>query len=133
MADFDGALSELESRFELDSLLDLQAQRRQLIPEYASLRALHGPNGKWDAKRKALLEATKIRARMVCQQKNEKVTEGLIDAMAHADEQYMQFIEWGIEGATRFVVLENQIADLNERIENRKSSMFLAGQEIKQL
>jgi hypothetical protein len=129
--DWDGALTALEARAEIDSLEDLQQRRRQLMPEYAALRALHGPNGKWDAKRKQYLEAMKIKARAACQQDGTKVTEGLIDAMAHAQDEYIQFIDAGIEGATRYVVVDNEITDLAERIENRKSCLYVFGGETR--
>ena len=129
--DWEGELTALESRADLDSLEGLHVERRQLLPEYAHLRALHGPNGKWDAKRKALLEATKIRARMLCQQRNEKVTEGLIDAMAHADDQYVDFIEEGVSGATRYVQLETAISEIEERIRGREFALLAYNAEAR--
>ena len=129
--DWAGELTDLEARADIDSLLHLHAERRALLPVYAQLRALHGPNGKWDAKRKQLLEATKIRARMVCQQKQEKVTEGLVDAMAHADEQYVEFIDQGIAGATRYVEMETAISEIEERIRGREFALLAYNAETR--
>lgn len=126
-----GELSALESRADIDSLEDLHARRRQILPEYAALRALHGPGGKWDAKRKALLEATKIRARMVCDAEQKKTTEGLIDAMAHGDDQYVAFVDEGIVSATRYVELETSVTEIEERIRNREFSILAYNSEIK--
>ena len=128
--DWDGALTQLEERAEIDSLDDLQARRRQLLPEYSALRALHGSNGKWDAKRKALLEALKVRARMDATKRGEKVTEGLIDALAHADEQYIAFVDSGIDGATRYVVLETEITEIEEKVRNREFCLTAWSREL---
>lgn len=131
ISEFDGALTALESRAEIDSLEGLHVERRQLLPEYGVLRALHGPNGKWDAKRKALLEAKKVRARMVCQKNGEKVTEGLIDAMAHADEQYVNFVDQGIVGATRYVELDVAVSEVEERIKGREFALLAYNAEAR--
>jgi len=130
MSTWTGELTDLESRASIDSLEDLHARRRQVLPEYATLRALHGSNGKWDARRKALLEAMKLRARMECQQKGEKVTEGLIDAMAHGDPQYVAFIDQGITDGTRYVELETAVSEIEEKIRNRETCLLTYGREI---
>ncbi len=126
---YEGECTALESRFDLASLEGLHALRRQMLPEYAALRALHGPGGKWDAKRKAMLEAMKIRARMELTKNGEKVTEAAIDSYGHADTQYVAFIEEGIAGATRLVELETAVTEIEERIRDRESSMYLVGKE----
>lgn len=126
---WDGALTSLESRAETDSLEDLQLRRRQLLPEYAALRALHGPNGKWDARRKAMLEAMKIKARMALKDAGEKVTEAMVDAYAHADEQYVAFLDAGEAGAIRYVVVDNEVTELQERIEGRRAAIYAFARE----
>jgi hypothetical protein len=129
--DFDGTLTPLEARADLPSLEGLHVERRKLLPEYARLRALHGTSGKWDAKRKALLEALKIRARMTATKAGEKVTEGYVDALAHADEQYEKFIDQSIADATRYVELETEISEIEERIRDREISLLAYNSEIK--
>lgn len=124
-----GALSDLEAKAEIDSLGDLQQRRRQLLPEYASLRALHGPNGKWDAKRKSYLEAMKIKARLALKESGEKITDATVDAYAHADDAYVQFLLDGELAATRFVEVETSITELEERIENRKAVLYAWSRE----
>ncbi len=98
------------------------------IPELKALRALHGKGGKWDAKRKAMLEATKIRARMEAMKAGEKVTESYIDTLGHADSQYSDFIEQGIAGGIRLVELETLHAEIQERIESRKAELYYEAQ-----
>jgi hypothetical protein len=121
---FDGEVSALESRADVASLEGLHAERRQLLPEYSTLRALHGSNGKWDVRRKALLEAMKVRVRMELAARNEKITDATVDALAHGADQYIEFIDQGIYGATRYVVLETQISEIEERIRNREIGLY---------
>lgn len=118
--EYNGELTALESRADIASLEGLHAQRRQLMPEYSTLKALHGNFGKFDHKRKSLLEACKIRARMEMTQKGEKVTEAAVDALGHADQQYVDFIDEGIVGATRYVELETMMSEIEEQIRNRE-------------
>lgn len=125
-----GELSELESKANVTSLEGLHVARRQLLPEYSALRALHGPGNKWDSRRKAILSAIKVRVRMSTPP-NGKWTEDAIDAAAHADDQYAAFIDQGIDSATRYVILENAMAEISERIEDRKSGLYLFGAEAR--
>lgn len=129
--DFTGELTPLESRAEIASLEGLHVERRQLLREYAPLRALHGPNGKFDNKRKALLEACKIRARMALQKAGEKTTDAAVDAAGHADEQYVSFIDQGIASAVRYIELETQVSEIEERIRNREISLLCYNSEAK--
>lgn len=128
---FNGELTELESRADLDSLEGLQVERRQLLPEFAPLKALHGPFGKFDHKRKAMLEACKIRARMEMQQKGEKITEAAVDALGHADGQYIAFIDEGIVNATRYIELDIAVSEIEERIRNREFSLLAFNAEAR--
>jgi hypothetical protein len=130
MTTFSGECSELESRADIASLDGLHAERRAVLAEYSTLRALHGPGGKWDAKRKALLEAMKIRARMEMTAKGEKITEAAVDAYGHADQQYIDFIDQGITGATRLVELETSVSEIEERIRNREIALSVYGKEV---
>lgn len=126
---WEGDLTPLEQRAELDSLEDLHVQRRQLLPEYAVLRALHGPSGKWDARRKAMLSAIKVAIRIDAATRQEKMTEAAIDDAAHADAQYLSVVDQGIVGHTRYIELDTQVSELQERIDNRTSSMYAYGKE----
>lgn len=129
--DWAGELTALESRADIDSLEDLHSRRRQILPEYATLRALHGNNGKWDNKRKALLEAMKIRARMLCDAQQKKATDATVDAMAHGDDQYVAFVDEGIVSATRYVELETSVTEIEERIRNREFSILAYNAEAR--
>ncbi len=130
-ATFTGECTPLESRAETASLEGLQHERRLILSEYAALKALHGPNGKWDNRRKAFLETAKIRCRMECQARQEKTTEAYIDALAHADAGYLTLIDEGIAGATRYVELDIAITELEERINSRQVELLAYNSEIR--
>ena len=130
MSDWSGELTDLEARASLDSLQGLQEERRQLLSEYSRLRVLHGPSNRWDNLRKNMLSATKIRARMVCEAGQKKITDSLIDDMAHADEQYIRFVDEGVDGAVKYIEAQNKMDELNERIRNREFSMTAYSREL---
>lgn len=130
MSDYTGEMSALEDRADVASLEGLHAERRKLLPEYAKLRALHGTFGKWDARRKAMLEAMKIKARDEMTRNGEKITDAAVDARGHADDTYIAFIDRGIEDATRYVELETQISEIEERIRNREIALSVYGKEV---
>lgn len=130
MTEWDGALTALEDRSGVESLEHLHAERRLLLPEYSALRALHGPGGKWDNRRKAMLEAMKIRARMELTKDGGKATEAAIDAYGHADPQYVAFVDEGIAGHTRYVELETAITEIEEKIRSREICLSVYGKEI---
>lgn len=131
ITDFDGALSALESRADIASLEGLHAQRRQLLPEYAALRALHGANGKWDNKRKAFLEALKVKHRIEAGKRGEKTTDAYVDALAHGDDGYIAFVDQGIAGAVRYVELDVQISEIEEQIRNREICLLSFNAELR--
>lgn len=128
--DFDGALTERESRADVTSLEGLHVERRQILREYKTLRALHGPGDKWSHRRKAMLAAIKVRIRM-SSPPNGKWTDAAVDDAAHADEQYIRFVDEGIDSATRYVELDVAMTELAERIDDRKSSMFAYSAEAR--
>ncbi len=125
-----GELTPLEDRAGIDSLEWLHVQRRQILPEYAMLKARHGSFGKFDFLRKAMLEACKIRARMEAQQKQEKLTESYVDSLGHADPQYVAFIDEGIMQAVRYVELETAMSEIEEKIRNREFCLTAYSREL---
>lgn len=129
MSTWGGELTDLEQRASIDSLEDLHVRRRQLLPEYATLRALHGPGNKWDARRKTMLSAIAIRVRMN-PPAGIKITDDTVDALAHGDDQYVTFVDEGIASHTRYIVLETEMNELEERIRNREFCLTAYGREI---
>lgn len=120
MSEWTGELTALESRSDVDSLDDLHQRRRQIMPEYAALRALHGPFGKWDPRRKAMLSVVKVKVRSAAQAAAQKITEAAIDDEAHADPQYIAVVDQGIDEATRYAMLDMEMSEIEERIRSRE-------------
>ncbi len=125
-----GEVRPVEGRAEIEPLEVLHAERRALLREYSKLRALHGSNGKWDAKRKMMLEAMKIKARANMTKRGDKITEAAVDAEAHADDDYTSFVIDGITGSTRYVEVETLVKEIEERIESRTAELYFVGKEI---
>lgn len=124
-------LSPLEDRAGVDGLGDLQHRRRVLAESLHPLKALHGHNGKWDDKRKQLLEACKIRARMSLTETGQKITESLVESMGYADEQYTRFLDDGIVGAVEYLNLDMELTELGERIRSREIELLCYNSEAK--
>lgn len=133
-ADSDGVAiesTELEGRAGLRSLDALHAERRQLLTILAPLKALHGPGDLWDAKRKQMLEAMKVRHRLKLLEGGQKVTEGLVDSLAYADEQYLNFIDQGERDRIEYITLQNRYNEIEEQIRDREFSLLAYNAEIK--
>ena len=124
-------ITDREGKAEVEPIAYLQDLRRQMTPSYAALKALHGPANRWDARRKAMLSAIKVRVRLDLKQKGEKATDDTVDALAHADEQYQAFIDEGIDGAIAFTELQTRWDEIAERIENRKIELQCYNGEIR--
>jgi hypothetical protein len=122
---------EVESRAEVLPLGDLHARRRALLVALAPLKALHGHGGLFDDKRKQMLEAMKVKARMALTDIGQKTTEGMIDAMAYADEQYARFIDQGITDRIEYLHLANELSEIEELIRDRELGLLVYNAELK--
>jgi hypothetical protein len=121
----------VEQRAEVECLGDLQKRRRDLLVNLAPLKALHGHNGIWDNKRKALLEAMKVKARMRLNEAGQKATDPTVEALAYADEQYAAFVDDGIAARIDYITLQNEYDELQERIESRQTELLVYNSEVK--
>jgi hypothetical protein len=130
-SDWDGALSELESRAELESLEGLQAERRLLIEQNAGLMARYGSFGMHDDFRKRYVEAQKIRARMDLAKEGAKVTESMVDAHAYGSEAYEKFLDSAYEEKVAYLKVQARIDEINERIRSRELAMLSYNAELK--
>ena len=124
-------VSALESRAEVDALGDLHARRRLILDSLAPLKALHGHGGLFDDKRKQFLEAMKVKARMALTTSGTKITEGAVDSIAYADEQYERFIDDGISARIEYITRQNELDEISERIRNRELALLCFNSEVK--
>lgn len=127
--EFEG--SPLEERAGIASLDGLHAERRQLLNILAPLKALHGPGDLWDSRRKQMLEALKVRKRLELLETNQKVTEGLVDSLAYADEQYLRFLDQGERDRIEYITMQNQLNEIEEKIRDREVSLLVYNSEVK--
>lgn len=131
ITDDDGVLlmTDMEQKIGIDSLDALQNRRRQIMGEWKTLRALHGPPNRWEVRRKQRLEAAKVQARIDLAKTGEKVTEAMVDTTGHCQKDYDQFIEDGITSTIRYIELESEMLELSERAENRIAMIYAWGKE----
>ena len=129
--DWDGALSELEARADVDSLPDLQKQRRDKIVANAKLIALHGAFGLFDVRRKQMLEAQKVVARMAFETHGVKATDSRVESEAYGSTAYQNLLDEALDQKIEWVTLDNELTELAEKIKNRESALYVFGQEIK--
>lgn len=120
----------IESRAEVDSLGNLHHRRRQLLGAYAPLKALYGPFGIFDDRRKRLVESLKVRARMALTVDGAKTTEAAVDARAYADEQYEKFLDEALAAKVQYIHMENELSEITERISSREAELYFVGKEM---
>lgn len=126
--------NELESRAGAESLEELQQARRDLLTKLAPLKALHGPFGLFDARRKQMLEALKIQSyhQLVKDgEHNGKPPEWRVDAEAHGDPMYATTIDNAVTDRIEYLTLETELSALEERIRSREAELFAYGREIR--
>lgn len=128
---WEGELTALESRAEVDSLEDLQRQRRALIEKHGRLLALHGSFGLFDDYRKQAVESQKIAARMDLEKRGEKATDKTVEAEAYGSEAYQTILDNAITDKIACLLAQDEIDALNERIKNRETALYVFGQELK--
>lgn len=125
-------LSALESRAEVDALGDLHARRRAIMRNLAPLKALYGSFGLWDARRKQLIEAYKVKARMrLTTPDGKKPTETQIDAEAHADPEYERFLDNSLSARIDFLNMETELAEIEERVRSRELALMAYSAELR--
>lgn len=128
---WEGELSALESRAEIDCLDDLQQRRRALIASRGRLLALFGPFGLFDDRRKQFLEAQKILARRALTEQGAKVTEAMVEAEAYGSKAYQTLLDNALDDRVEFLNVQTELSDIEEKIKNRESALWVYGQELK--
>jgi hypothetical protein len=122
----------VEDRAQVAALGDLHARRRALLATLAPLKALHGHNGLYDDKRKQMLEAMKVKARMMLTPMGGKgPTDSAVEAHAYADQQYADFIDQGILDRIEYIRLANEATELEELIRDRELCLLVYNSEVK--
>jgi hypothetical protein len=132
----DTAATDLEGRAQVESLDALHAQRRAKVTEYAPLAARFkgggGQGSSSDAARKRhrALVAKKILVEMGNPIGKEAPSEAALERQANAHLEHIAFCEKLEEDFVKFIVLENEINELNERIRSREVELRCYNAEI---
>lgn len=124
----------IEMRADVDSLEVLQHKRRQLLKDYAPLAAKFkgGAVAGTDAARKRHRALVAKRLLVQMEQKQEKApSEAALERMANADTEHIQFCDNLEADYTRFIVLENDIQEVNEKIRSREVELYAYNAELR--
>jgi hypothetical protein len=125
--------SEIRRDMELSNgaepLDELLAELDATENEWANGGALYGDRGLLNDIRKSLLDATAMELREQILKLNttgQKVTEAMIEQMAHADENYRQFLDEHVIRKAEWIKLDSQRKKIEMRI-NRGQAMLRLG------
>ncbi len=121
----------LEDRASVESLEALHHERRILMRTLAPLKALHGPFGLWDAKRKQMSRACMVRARMAIIARHEKPTEAMVEAEALCDPQFVAFMDQAERDRIEYLCQQTQLDELEERIRSREIALQAYNSELR--
>ncbi len=120
----------LEERAEVDSLELLHTKRRALIEQNGKLLAMYGPFGMFDDRRKRMVEAMKIKARMDLNNEGAKTTESMVDARAYGSDEYERFLDTALAEKIEWLRVSTSLDDLAERIRDRELGISAYAKEI---
>lgn len=107
---------------------ELIQQLNDVLVKRAPLAAVYGPFGTFDHVRKTLLASCRDAHRMTRLGNGEKVTEALLDDLAHADGQYVDFINAATEQRTALALLDAESTILEHRLSYLKARQYMEGQ-----
>jgi hypothetical protein len=117
---------DVEAAHGAEPLDELLAELDATEDEWADGWALYGPGGLLDDQRKALLDATAMELREMMKAQGGKVTDGLIDEMAHADERYKKFLDEHVIKRAEWIRLDKKRDRIEMRF-NRGQSLLRIG------
>jgi hypothetical protein len=132
----DTAETDLEGRAHVESLDVLHARRRAKVLEYAPLAArFKGGSGQGSSsdaarKRHRALVMQKILIEMGSPKGKDAPSETALERMANAHTEHIAFCDNLEKEYVKFIVIENEINELNERIRSREVELRCYNAEI---
>ena len=114
-------MNDFESRIGVDPIDRLLAEREQLVRFAADLYAKWGPFGSGEARRKSALALAHLQVRSDLDAKEERATEAKVDAMARTHPTYLSFLDAMEDGRARWLMAENDIQSITDRIHRGQS------------
>lgn len=144
----------LEHRAEVDSLEALQQRRRELLKDYAPLAAKFkgGATAGTDAARKRhralvakrilveLHQAFEAGPKQVASKKTaglmvpavfDEPSEAALERMANADTEHIAYCDKLESEYTRYILLDNDIQEVNEKIRSREVELYCYNGELR--
>lgn len=137
----------IEHRAEIDSLEALQQKRRDLMKEYAPLAgkfkggAVAGTDASRKRHRALVAKRILIEAQQAWEAKNKpgviavgpfkEPSETALERQANADTEHIAFCDQLEKDYTRFIVLENDIQEINEKIRSREVELYAYNAELR--
>jgi hypothetical protein len=118
-------LRDLEDRVGTGHIEHHVARWLTLSKERAPLHAVHGPGGTYDARRKANVSTIKMQVRAESVAAGQKLTVDEIDAIAHADDRYVDFITGATMDRTRLAEIEDAMEGI-KMVVNREQGLIRA-------
>lgn len=121
----------IEERAEVRALAELHHERRQLMITLAPLKAVHGPFGLFDHRRKSMVEAMKVKARLALTKDGGKATEAMIDAEGHGDPQYNDFLDQMYAEKIEYLKQQTTLDEIEEQIRSREIEIQAYNSELR--
>lgn len=132
-AAFEELVKPLEARAGVDSLEELQAERRKLLPRFAELAGKFkgGASASADTKRKQhrALVSKRILASWPDGQK--EPSEAALERMANSDIEHLAYVESLERDFTEYVLLEYRITEIAEKIRSRETELLCYNGELR--
>lgn len=121
----------IEGKADVESLGVLHHLRRELLKELAPLKALHGPFGLFEDKRKQMIEAMKVKVRQERPVGAPKLSNDAVDALAHAHQDYVSFLDTAEDARINYIRKANDLSEIEERIRSRDIEIQFATAELR--
>lgn len=103
----------------MEPLEDIHAEREAISRRFAELKPRFGPAKMWEHERKALLALVELEARRSWGQSTVtqglKLTEDAVNAVAHHDPRYVNFLNAAVADAIEYEQLAIRMGNLEER------------------
>lgn len=121
----------IEARVGIQGIEELHDQRRTLVSVASGLRALHGPFGSSEVRRKIILSGIRDKIRTQYQVSATKVTEAALDDKAHAAPEYIAYVDDIIQQREQLVLVENSLLEINDLITRDNTLIYHVTAEVK--
>lgn len=121
----------IEARIGIQGIEELHDQRRTLVSVASGLRALHGPFGSGEVRRKIILSGIRDKIRTQHQVSGTKVTEAALDDKAHASTEYVAYVEDMIRQREQLVLVDNSLLEINDLITRDNTLVYHLTAEVK--